>query len=207
MYTKFFSTVFLILIIIGCEETSNLLDPPFETTSDRLNKCLTGVDYELIPLPEKSALWEDSIFTVSQEIDGSVGGRIILDKYYIDEEGDSVLMKADLRIPAGAFKDKKTITLTVDKKYAQVHFYPSMVFIDTLKLCQSFEGVDLENYQTGTIDFVYIKDDGSIELVKKNGVQIIVPIGIVRVLNAKLLHFSRYGWVRKTNSPDQMFQN
>jgi hypothetical protein len=87
----------------------------------------------------------------------------------------------------------------VDKKYAQVHFYPSMVFDDTLKLFQSFEGIHLENYQTGTIDFVYINDDGSTELIKKNGVQIIVPQGIVRALNAKLIHFSRFGWVRKVN--------
>ena len=199
MCTKFFSIVFLILIIIACEETSNLTDPPLNTTSERLNKCSTGINYELIPLPEKSNLWEDSIFTVSQEIDGSVGGRIILDKYYIDEDGDSVLMKADLRIPAGSFKGNKTITLIVDKNYAQVHFYPSMVFDDTLKLFQSFEGLHLENYQTGVLDFVFIKDDGSIELVKKNGVQVIVPTGIVRVMNAKLIHFSRYGWIRKSN--------
>lgn len=197
MYLKFFSAVLLIFMVIGCEETTDLTAPPFNTTSGRVNKNSTGVDYELIPLPEKSDLWKDSIFTVSQLIDGSVGGRIILNKYYIDKHGDSVLMKADLRIPAGAFQDKETITLTADKNYAQVHFYPSMEFDDTLKLNQSFQGLHLENYQTGVIDFVFINDDRAIELIKKNGVQIIVPLGIVRVMNAKLMHFSRYGWIRK----------
>jgi hypothetical protein len=143
----------------------------------------------------------DSVFTLSKEIDGSVGGRMIMDKYYISEDGDSIVIKADLRIPAGAFQGTEIITMTVDDEYASVHFYPSMVFDDTLKLFQSFEGLNLENFPTGTIDFVFMDDNGSIELIKKNGLQIVVPQGIARVQNAKLVHFSRYGWVRKPNVP------
>ncbi|MCW8803773.1 MAG: hypothetical protein OQK57_05180 [Ignavibacteriaceae bacterium] len=87
--------------------------------------------------------------------------------------------------------------MTVDDEYAAIHFYPEMAFDETLNFFQSFEGLHLENYPTGTLDFVFIADDGSVELIKKNGVQVVVPQGIVRVQNAKLLHFSRYGWIRK----------
>ena len=109
-------------------------------------------------------------------------------------------MEADLRIPPGAFKGTETITMTVDDEFAAFHFYPAMTFMDTLHFFQKFEGLHLENFSTGTIDFVFISDDGQIELIKENGIQVIVPQGIVRVQNALLRHFSRYGWIRKYES-------
>ncbi len=184
-----------IVLLFGCDTSSDL---SINSSEDNFSKSsISLTPYGLIPLPNKSPLWADSLFTMSQVIDGSVGGRMIMEKYYIAEDGDSVIIKADLRIPPAAFQGIETISMTVDKKYAAVHFSPKMVFADTLKLFQSFEGLHLENYPTGTLDFVFISDGGSIELIKKNGVQVVVPQGIVRVQNAKLLHFSRYGWVRK----------
>ena len=191
-----------IILHWGCDNPSDLAVNISEKNNG-VSKSAKN-NYEQIPLPAKSSLWIDSVFTVSKEINGSVGGRMIMDKYYIADDGDSIIIHADLRIPEGAFQGTKMITMTVDNEYAAIHFYPEMIFADTLKLFQSFEGLHLENYSTGTLDFVYIHDDGSIELIKKNGIQVINPQGIVRVQNAKLLHFSRYGWIRKTVSPIQI---
>ncbi|MDH3267566.1 MAG: hypothetical protein OEM46_01810, partial [Ignavibacteria bacterium] len=198
-------TILLVAIVLlfGCDTSSDLSINSSENNFSKSSICLPVFDE--IPLPNKSPLWQDSIFTMSQIIDGSVGGRMIMEKYYIAEDGDSVLMKADLRIPPAAFEGIKTITMTVDKKYAAVHFSPKMIFADTLRLFQSFEGLHLENYASGTIDYVFINDDGSIELIKKNGVQVVVPQGIVRVQNAKLLHFSRYGWIRKPEIANDLY--
>jgi hypothetical protein len=138
---------------------------------------------------------------MSKAIDGSAGGRMIMEKYYIANDGDSVSIEVDLRIPAGAFQGTKNITLIVDNNYATVHFYPEMIFDDTLRLFQRFKGLHLENYVTGTFDFVFIRDNGTTELIKNNGLQVVVPQGIVRVQNAKLYHFSRYGWIRKPETP------
>jgi len=186
------------ILLIGCDTSNDLSVNSAENNFAKSSICLPR--YEQIPLPNKSPLWMDSVFTMSQIIDGSFGGRMIMEKYYIAEDGDSVIIKADLRIPAKAFKGTETITMTIDDNCAAVHFYPEMVFADTLRLFQSFEGLHLGNYDTNTIDFVYIRDNGLIELIKKNGIQIVVPQGIVRVQNAKLLHFSKYGWVRKHNN-------
>lgn len=196
-------TILLVTIVLlfGCDTSSDLSINSSETNISKSSICLTP--YGEITLPNKSPFWADSIFTMSQVIDGSAGGRMIMEKYYIAEDGDSVIIKADLRIPPAAFEGIKTITLTVDNKYAAVHFSPKMVFADTLRLFQSFEGLHLENYPTGTLDFVFISNDGSIELIKKDGVQVVVPQGILRVQNAKLLHFSRYGWIRKSVDPVQ----
>ena len=179
--------------ILGCDSSPDL------SVNSTENNSTGSTTFEKIKLPSPSALWKDSLITMSQTIDGSVGGRLILDKYYMSENGDSIKVKVDLIIPADAFQGTKTITITVDQTDAAVHFYPAMVFNDTLRLFQSFEGLNLDGYSTGTIDFVYIRDDGTAELLKKNGTQIILPQGIMRVQNAKLIHFSRYGWVRSPN--------
>ena len=186
-----------LVILMGCDTSPDLsvndpgYDPQISITK------ITNSD--LIPLPNKSPLWIDSVFTMSKVIDGSVGGRIIMEKYYIADNGDSISIEVDLRIPSGAFQGTKTITMTVDNDYATVHFYPEMIFNATLRLCQSFEGLHLENYTNGNIDFVFIRDDGTTEIIKKNGLQVVIPQGIVRIQNAKLVHFSRYGWIRKNN--------
>lgn len=200
MKTLLWGALLFLVFILGCEDTSNIVDPSFNPVPGNHHK-VTIFDYELIPLPPKSPLWSDSVFTVSQIIDGSVGGRIIMEKYYIAENGDSIALFADLRIPEGAFSGIENISLTVDNEFALIHFLPSMAFADTLRLFQSFKGLDLSNYANGTLDFVFIDDDGNIELIKKNGVQVNVPQGFVRVQNAKLLHFSRYGWIRIHEGP------
>jgi hypothetical protein len=194
-------TILLATILLhwGCDNSSDLA-VNISGDSNNVSKS-AEVNYDQIPLPSKSALWLDSLLTMSKEIDGSVGGRIIMEKYYIADDGDSIIIYADLRIPEGAFQGTKIITMTVDDEYAAIHFYPEMVFADTLRLFQSFEGLHLENYTTGTLDFVFIQDDGSIELIKRNGLQVVKPQGIVRVQNAKLLHFSKYGWIRKPEKP------
>jgi len=179
--------------LLGCDSSPDL------AVNSTENNSTSTTTFEKIKLPNPSALWKDSLITLSQTIDGSVGGRLIIDKYYMSESGDSIIVKVDLIIPAGAFQGTETITITVDQNDAAVHFYPAMVFDDTLRLFQSFEGLNLDSHSTGTIDFVYIRDDGSMELLKKNGTQIILPQGIMRVQNAKLIHFSRYGWVRSPN--------
>lgn len=196
MKTLSWGLLMIVVFILGCEDTSNIIDPINSSVSVNYNK-ITLYDYELIPLPPKSPLWVDSIFTISQMIDGNIGGRIIMEKYYIAANGDSIAIFADLDIPAGAFHGTENISLTIDDEFAAIHFFPSMVFADTLKLFQSFRGLDLCNFSNGTLDFVFIDDEGNIELIKKNGIQVNIPQGFVRVQNARITHFSRYGWVRK----------
>ena len=180
--------LFALILLAGCENSDEILNP---------NENFT---YELIKLPKRSVTWTDSAFSLSQEIDGSVGGVMVMEKYYISEDGDSVFVEAELTIPKGAFQGVRTISMTLDTQDATIHFYPEMIFDNELKFSQYFRGLNLDNYSTGTIDFYYITDDGSVELIKKNGVQVILPQGLLRVLNAKLHHFSRYGWIRKSSS-------
>jgi len=184
-----------IVLLIGCDTSTDLTVNPAENNSD--TQVSDSMDYELMPLPKKSALWMDSVYTFSQVIDGSVGGRMILENYYISDDGDSVSFKGDLTIPKGAFQGVKTIIMSVDNNYAFIHFYPEMLFEKELKFSQSFKGLNLENYESGKIDFCFLGADGTIEIIKRDGVEIKLREGEVKVSKAKLHHFSKYGWVRK----------
>ncbi len=200
---KIFSSILVVALVVlmGCDTSPDLsVDNPEYNPQLSFYRITNS---EPIPIPNKSPLWIDSVFTMSKVIDGSVGGRMIMEKYYIASDGDSISIEVDLRIPAGAFQGTKNITMIVDDNYAAVHFYPEMNFDDTLRLFQRFKGLHLENYVTETFDFVFIRDDGTIELIKNNGLQVVAPQGIVRVQNAKLVHFSRYGWIRKSETPIQ----
>ncbi|MBT8378915.1 MAG: hypothetical protein KJN64_06780 [Ignavibacteria bacterium] len=192
--------ILILVFTLGCEDTSNIVNPVVNTNIESSYK-VTDFDYELIPLPPKSALWSDSILTVSQTIDGSVGGRIIMDKYYIAASGDSVILEADLIIEPGSFQGIETITMTIDDEFAAIHFFPEMYFQDTLKLTQRFKGLDLANFEKGKLDFVFIHEDGTIELIQREGLKINKKNGSVKVNNARLLHFSRYGWIRSPEGP------
>ena len=87
--------------------------------------------------------------------------------------------------------------MTIDTQDATIQFFPEMIFNKELKFSQYLKGIKLDDYPNGTIDFYYITTSGSVELVKKNGIQIVRPQGLLRVLEAKIPHFSRYGWIRK----------
>jgi hypothetical protein len=189
-----------ILIFSACEKVDNPITNPnqlLKDNSDLYGSTPDESNYEIIPLPPKSPIYLDSIFTISVPIIGELGGRIVLDKFYVDTAGHIVTMLADLTIPKDAFYGLRIITLTIDNNYAAVKCEPKMKFWEPLKLDQTFTGLDLSGYQTGRIDFVYISDNGQIENIPNNGVIIIKPLGIVMVRNARLNHFSLYGWVRR----------
>ena len=189
------TTIFTIVLLLGCQESSNVTDPLENSTNYTFNKD-PEANYDLIILPPKAPEWEDSTFTVSKEIDGNIGGFIYLNKYYVDENGNQIDIEARLTIPTFAFPGVKTITITVDDDYAALHFSPAMNFTKNLKLYTYFSGIELNMGNHKNLDFVYIAEDGSIETLKKRGVQIFPKWGILQINSVELPHFSRFGWIR-----------
>jgi len=188
------STIFTILFLVSCQDTANVTDSLVNPKDNSISKD-PELHYNII-LPPKAPEWQDSIFTVSKEINGNLGGFIYLNKYYIAANGDSVVINARLLIPTFAFQGTETITIRVDDKYASLHFTPSMAFAKNLKLYNSFSAIDLNGFEKKSLDFVYVTDDGSIELLKKKSIQIFPKWGLIQVNSVELPHFSRFGWVR-----------
>ena len=203
MRTTFLVVISILsILLMSCDNNFDTITQPGDSVGSTLNK-ITDFDYYLLPLPEKSHLFEDSLYSITKTIDGIAGGSISYSNYFISVDGDSVSFEFDIDFPKNAFSGTEEITVTLDDEYAALKFYPHLVFNADhwVKLTQKFRGLNLDGMSNQTIDFVFIGDDGNIELVAKNGVQVIIPRGLVRVNNAILRHFSRYGWIRKPTAP------
>jgi len=186
-----------ILIFSACEKVDDPITGPNELRKSGSDTFGTAKSYDIIPLPTKSIGFLDSVFTVSKLINGLLGGVINLNKTYISKEGTLVTMSVDAVIQPLSFWGTRRISFTIDDTTATVQCEPGMTFQRPLLMVQTFTGLDLSEYETEDIDFVYIKDDGGIEDVENSLILVNKPLGLVTVIGAQLPHFSRYGWVRR----------
>ncbi len=198
----FLSAVILTFLLFGgCDQSSDPVTGP----SSNLEKSPSGSiglavgNYDMIPLPSRSPIFEDSVFSVSKLINGLLGGNIVLNKTYISEDGKLVTMLVNLVVPPLAFNGQQNITLTIDCCFASVQCEPGMSFQIPLIMTQTFTGLNLKSYRAQDIDFVYIEDNGTIEDINNSAIIVEKLTGTLTVLNAQIPHFSRYGWVRRHN--------
>lgn len=164
------------------------------------NQTAQDFRFSIIPLPEKSPIYLDSVFTITKVINGLLGGTITLDRVYISKEGRLVTLLVDMVIPPLAFIGQREITITIEDSIAVMNCGPSMNFRRPLIVLQTFSGLDLLNYNTKDIDFGYIGDDGQFYAIPRTAKIINKPLGLVSIVGAKISHFSKYGWVRKHNN-------
>ena len=184
---KIILTVLLLfaIFLLGCADT-----PVSPVKSDNHS-------YQLIKLPKKSDLSVETIFSVTETIDGDVGGTIRLDESYVAEDGHTVAIDVMLKVKKNSFPGTVDITLTADDEFAAVGFSPAMVFEIPLELNLTFEGLDLDslNLTTGDYNFVFIDDLGNTEIIGFNAIHVNENQGKVWVTKADLPHFSRYAFV------------
>ena len=195
-----------ILIFSACEKIDEQVVGSNEIQKENFSQTTSTdlvpneVNFAIIPLPERSPIFLDSVFTVSKLINGLFGGVITLDKFYISKDDKLVTMLIKMVIPPLSFIGNKWITLTIDDSLAIMHCEPGMNFSFPVIVGQTFTGLNLDTYNPDDIDFGYIKNDRTYELVPNDGIIVLKPLGLLTVINAKITHFSRYGWVRKHNN-------
>lgn len=70
-----------------------------------------------------------------------------------------------------------------------------MQFNIAVKYTLTISGLDLTGINSNTLDFVYVAQDGSITGVVYDSITMDAATGTLKVTNARLNHFSRYGFV------------
>ncbi|NWF89304.1 MAG: hypothetical protein HXY50_07540 [Ignavibacteriaceae bacterium] len=173
------------LLIIGCSK-DGIVSP--EVVSDQN-------DYKLIQLPKASGMHVNTIYSDSKNVDGSIGGTLSLQGSYAGGPFGTVTVNSTLQFPAGAFSGTKTISMTADDQYCASTFQPGMSFAISGIYNITYTGVDLAGINPATVKFVYLKNDGTLEYPSHEGIIVDFATGKISVKNAKLNHFSRYGFV------------
>ena len=131
-------------------------------------------------------------------INSEKGGKVYLKHKWKNENNELAKLTAVLDIPEGAFSGDLTFEIIFDLENYAVELYPSPYkFGKPLLLDLIFENVDLTNFDPNVFVFDYL--DGEQENIKYKSIDIRLDQGSVRVREAELNHFSRYGWTRNKN--------
>ena len=183
----------LALFVVGCSEQSSMLAPDNKVNTTEPN---------WISLPNMNgesgmSVMSMPIFQVNKEIDGKNGGKIKIDEKYAGPNGE-VKVKAELEFPKDAFVGSKNITMILDTQFGLATFSPHAYFdIDAIYNAE-FLGLDLTGVNPNNVGFVYQAEDGSYEYIDYSKIEVDFKNGKLKVRDAKLPHFSRYGFVNKT---------
>jgi len=181
---------FLLLTFVGCMQESNITGP--------VNSVDRTQQKTIIMLPAKADMSIEDLFTTSQNISGNTGGEIHLVQSYLATNGQTVTVDCDLMVPSNnvSFQNVRNITMQVGGDQATVDFYPSMTFSQPVILNFRITGLDLSGVNPQNVGFYYVDSNGNLTATQNDGVIVDVSSGTLKVVNAKLPHFSRWAYAR-----------
>ena len=172
-------------LLFGCNPDSNVTSPDESANDSHL---------KLIQMPSPKGLSVETLYTEEKYINGYYGGYFEEQFSYQGSAGN-VIINSQLVFPAGSFYGGKTITQTFNTETASLEFGPAMQFNVAVKYTLTISGLDLTGVDPNTLDFVYVAQDGSITGVVYDSIYMDAASGTLKVTNAQLNHFSRYGFV------------
>lgn len=184
----------LLFAAIGCQEGNSIVNPNSDITQDRLAK--------VGDLPLTSETSDITLLKYSKVLtmDGSKQGKVKFSYRFID--GSTV--DAELTLDKGAFEGEKTFTITFDASDKSVNLTPhGSVFAIPAHLTLKYKGLDFsKDPVVAGVDwtdakFVYFPDDEeSYEVMDYHSISVNPINGQLFVVNARLPHFSRFGFCR-----------
>ena len=181
---KYISIIAILsLIIVGCSDPISTNNPVQPETNNA----------EWITMQNTGGLSVEGTRTWSKYVNGNNGAFFYGTKWL----NNSVAAYVEIWVPAGAFSGCKTISATLSSENLYADFAPSPLTFNTpIYYTVEYYGVDLSGIDPNNVDFYYI--DGAGNMLKAEYSEIYVEDGWLCVVDAKLPHFSRYGFVNKT---------
>jgi hypothetical protein len=161
--------------------------------------CNENTDNNIVSTQANIEKETSSNYYVSELIDGEIGGWVTINDYYINTQGEQITLYLRLRILPGSYQGIKNIEMILNPEDASIQLYPEMTFTRDLRMDLWYKGIDLQAMgyaSSGNVDFVYFVDNGDIEIIENSKSSVDLSKNKIEVRNAKLSHFSRYGWVR-----------
>jgi hypothetical protein len=197
------------ITFLGCSENFDnpLLSPTLESDNYTNSKIilsdtenLTNPRLERDPDGARTGdLTDLQKLSVSKSINGVTGGELIIDTTYVNYQGRLLYVYAEIFVQQNTFQGETEFTMILHPEEATIEFYPHMVFDNVVRVSVWYEGIDLEalGYNSnGHVDFAFFANDGDIEIIPAQQSHVNMEQNTIKVLNAQLHHFSRYGWIR-----------
>ena len=190
---KLLAIIFTIaLLFTACDKQDSLVSPEKSVV-----EAIQKQSFIELPAPANPSL--NKMTKTGGYIANNIGGYLYTKSEYVADNGNYVAMKAIIQFPSEFMFDTKDasvfITMIVDDATASTQFYPEMIFKNFPSFSITYYGLDLSNINPEDIEFKYIANDGSIEDVKYDSFTVNIELGMLSVRNAKLPHFSRFGFL------------
>lgn len=188
-YSIFLFLLFSSIIFYSCDSTENSI---LTAENSKLNVSDSSEPNSNNDFPD---------FQITKTINGLIGGEILIDTILVNKQGDLVRVETSLRFDSLSFEGEREITIIPDINDASIQFFPEMNFYKKVKLQLVYTDIDLEDLgfnSNSKVDFIFTGTDGEYEPIEYSFCIINWPQQQLRVSNAKLSHFSRYIFVRKS---------
>ena len=182
------------LFFSACQEENSVVSPNIDDTQNRLNKEWNQSSTSTLNCTEPSLLR----YTKTLTIDGSRGASI----NFVYQFADKSVVEATLFIERGSYYGYKTFSITFDAGAKTVNLNPhGSIFRIPLHLTLRYKYLNrmdpMFSFYAGNPSFYYLPDDGSAPVkVVYDRVTIEKNSGSLFVFNARLPHFSRFGFCR-----------
>jgi hypothetical protein len=202
----------IILFFIGCSDYQNINSPEFSEASVKVNadpvNNLIEEEAEILwdmepqwlhyPAPEFGTVLSP-FYTTSSWIYSDAPGFLHIVQTYADTLYNEVKIIAHMKFDSSAIQtDSLHVSMSICTQTATLEFAPHTEFNIPAKLNMRIEGFDFSCVDSSDIDFVYANDNGTIEPIEYKDLIIKVDAGTIQLKDAKIPHFSRFGFIKRT---------
>ena len=185
-----FSALIVAFLITGCDqkEDNQLVEPQAKVTAPITNPNWIALPASTNPTLQKKTKTGKWISGDEESLVEINTGYPTWSPYYW------VSITANARFQRNSFNGKKFVTMEIDDNGGVADFSPSGKFYKPVIYNLTIQGIDLSGISPKNVKFVYMADDGSYYEAENDGIVVDKHAGKLQVINAKLPHFSRYGF-------------
>ena len=180
-------SLFSILLIGGCNQESEITSP---STQPSLEKQWITL-YDNDGLNDGLSI-EETFTKTRRNANGDRGWNITFDHTF----SSGIRVMGDLDCHENSYDGKLTFSFTLNDNETVIDFDPSPFAFDIpVEYTIIYEGLDLTGVNPEDVDFYYVAPSGALVKAEYDRLEVNIATGRLFVLDAKLPHFSRYGFV------------
>lgn len=205
-----------VLLTVGCNDESGLVNPLNDQLETELNKSSSRnrrdiqtptTDDNVISTSDNNseAISDPDWITIPQEgleistsklVKGSEETLLDLNTSVQGGLFGNIQVNATLRFLRGSFEGERYVSMSINSEYGTASFSPSGTFDIPAIYNATIMGLDLSGINPDEIQFVYMDTDGKYYPIDVQHIYVEPQSGKLQVINAQIPHFSRYGWTR-----------
>jgi len=178
--------IFFLGFIFGCGKESDLVAPVDSVKGNEPN-------WIAIPSAESKSLQKD-VFTGEMVCGNEKSVLKIFTHYPANTPFGFIQIKAKAEIQKNSFEGCSYVTMSINDRFGETTFSPECTFSKPVIYNLTIRGLDLSGINPADVRFVYMSPDGEYQQAEYDRLVVNIKTGKLQVVNARLTHFSRYGF-------------